>query len=64
MIFLQKGDLFLHSRNLDCDNHPLICEVTEIHDNVVEWRRADCSWGKGHSYFCLSDTEKYVLKVL
>lgn len=64
MIFLQKGDLFLHSKNLDCDNHPLICQVIDIHDDIIEWRRADCSWTKTHSYFYISETKKNVLKVL
>lgn len=64
MIFLHKGDLFLHSRNLDCDNHPLVCEVTDIQDNIVEWRRADCSWTKIHNYFLLTDIKNHVLKIL
>lgn len=64
MIFLKEGDFFLHSTQYDCDNRPLVCQVTNIHDDIVEWRRADCSWGKRHDYFCLSQIGKNVLRVL
>jgi len=64
MIYLNQGDVFLHSKLVDCDNHPLVCEVINIDGDMVEWRRADCSWAKSHSFFFRDEISKYVLKLL
>lgn len=64
MIILNQGDLFLHAKQLDCDNRPLVCQVVDIHDGIIEWRRADCSWAKTHNYFCLKEMNNNVLRVL
>lgn len=64
MIFLNQGDIFMHSKLQDCDNQPLICEVVKIDGEMIEWRRADCSWAKSHSFFFRDEIEKNVLKLL
>ena len=55
----KRGTTFLHSKWLDANNAPLLCEVTKVSEGVVYYREAG-STSKAKNYFPLEQASKYV----
>lgn len=64
MFVLKEGDVFLHAKQYDSDDHPLKCKIVNIENELVTWIRADSSWSHITSSFYLADAEKNILRLL
>lgn len=59
---LKRGTKFLHSKWLDENHLPLLCEVTRVAQGVVYWKPVGTE--KAKTYFPIDDAGKYVKEVL
>lgn len=64
MLYLKEGDIFLHAKHYDSDDHPLRCKIVSIENGMITWIRADMSWAHFTQTFFIDDAERNVLRIL